>query len=122
MPARKVSQTIKLQSIVGVSLLVAGLAIMLAYSGVLGLPLNAFFNSSPADSLDSCVGLGLASLHLVQSVAFNHGVLLSFVRKMLVLFSAFAVIVAGLALLQNRAANTISGDPLHAQEPGKGDQ
>ena len=122
MPARKVSQTTKLKSTVGVSLVVAGLAIMLAYSGLLGFELKAVFNNSPADLLDSCVGLGLTSLHLVQSIAFNQGVLLSFVRKMLVLFSAFAVIVAGLALLQNRAAKTMSGDPLHAREPGKGDQ
>jgi len=101
-------------------LLVTGSAILLAHLGLLGFQLRLFFNASPVDLLSSCVGLGVASIHVLQFVAFNQGALFSFVDKILLLFSALAVIVTGLALSQNQAAKTV--DRLHAQEPRKGDQ
>jgi hypothetical protein len=111
-----------LKQMVGLGLLIAGSAVMLAYLGVLGFQVKTFLNSSPMDLLGCAAGLGLASLHFAQSVAFSPGLVFSFAYKILVLFSALAVILAGLALLHNRTPKMNSGHQPHTSEPVKGDQ
>lgn len=96
------SQTLNGKKIVGAGLLIAGAGVMLAYLGLLGVQITAFLHASPVDLFGSCFGVGLAALRLIPSVAFNHAAVFSLASKILVLFSAFAAIVAGLALLQNR--------------------
>lgn len=106
---------------VGAGLLIAGSLAMLAYLGLLGSAVHAFVTASTIELEGSYIGLGLASLRLIPSLVFNHGVLFSLGSKFLLLFSAFAVAVAGLGLLQNRAGKTISGDLVDAERMGKGD-
>jgi hypothetical protein len=127
MSRKGTSQTVSGQTrngkrIIGAVLLVAGSIVMLAYLSILGLQVQDFLNASPIGLMGSSVGFGLTSLRLISHLAFDHGAVYSLAYKMLVLFSAFAVILAGLALLQNRAANMVSSDRLHTQEPSNGEQ
>jgi hypothetical protein len=120
MSTTRTSQAVNSKRIIGLALLIVGSIVMLAYVGILALQVRAFLNASPSDLLGSGIGLGLASVRLIPSLAFNHGAVFSWLGKMLVLFSALVVIVAGLALLQNRSATASSGR-LNAQQT-KGEQ
>ena len=122
MSTTRTSQAVNSKRIIGLALMIVGSIVMLAYVGMLALQVRAFLNASPADLLGSGIGLGLASVRLIPSLAFNHGAVFSWLGKMLVLFSALVVIVAGLALLQNRSARTASSGRLNTQQPTKGEQ
>jgi hypothetical protein len=122
MSTTRTSQTVNSKSITGLALMIVGSIVMLAYVGMLALQVRAFLNASPTDLLGSGIGLGLASVRLIPSLAFNHGALFSWLGKMLVSFSALVVIVAGLALLQNRSGSKTFDSRLTEQEPTKGEQ
>ena len=122
MSAERTSQTISVRKIAGAGLLLAGAVVMLAYLGLLGFQFKAFLSGSPMDLLGSCPGLGLASLRVVQSVAFDHAALFSVARKILVLCSAFAAIVVGLGMLRNRAGRRTASNRRHKPEAIKGDE
>ena len=120
MSTTRTSGAVNSKRIIGLALMIVGSIVMLAYVGILALQVRAFLNASPTDLLGSGIGLGLASVRLIPSLAFNHGALFSWLGKMLVSFSALGAIVAGLALLQNRSATASSGR-LNAQQT-KGEQ
>lgn len=103
-----------LKSLIGVGLLATGGVLLAMQLGLLEGPLT--------DSFASCVGLAVAWLRLLQFAAFDHSELLSFANAFLVLFTAFAMTLAGSALLRNRSDKTTSGDRPHARMPVKGDQ
>jgi hypothetical protein len=86
-------------------LVIAGAALMILGLGLTGLQFINLLRGSLMDSVGASAGLGLAMLHQLQSVVFNHGVLLSWAYRFLVLFSAFGMIGTGLALSRNRTTN-----------------
>src|SRR5262249_28807699 len=94
------------KSVLGGILLAGGASVMLAYLGLLGSQCWISFHNSYTGSLASYVGLGLASLRLLQSVTFDHGPLFSLGYQILVLFSGLAISLAGLALLHSRTARS----------------
>jgi hypothetical protein len=113
-------QTTNRRKILGTSLLIAGSVVMLGYLGLLGSQITAFLDASPANLLGSYMSLGLTSLRLVPYLAFDHAALFSLTHRMLVLFSAFVVSVAGLALFAKSSRDNHSGDRSAIQAPGKG--
>lgn len=89
--------------LIGVAFLVCGAAIMVAQLWSLVPYLGEFVPNRAEDSLGSVVSVGMASLHVLQSVAFDHSALLSFASGFLLLFTALGNTLAGLALLLNSA-------------------
>lgn len=122
MELKRTSQTMNLNNITGALLLILGLAVMVASLSLLGFQFRGLLDNSPMDFFGSYVGLGLVSLRFVQSIVFHDGVVFSFASEILVLFSAIAAILAGLAQLQNRAAKTIASERPRTSQPVKGDQ
>ena len=120
MSTNSIAQTTNRKKILGMALVIAGSAIMLGYLGLLGFQITAFLDASPANLLSSHFSLGLTSLRLVPYVAFDHAALFSLTHKMLVLFSAFVVSVAGLALFAKSSRDNDSGDRSPIQAPSKG--
>jgi hypothetical protein len=110
-----------LRSITGAAFLAGGAALMVSQLGLLAFQIRTFLNNSLLDSLGSGAGLGLASLHVLQSAAFNHTVLFSFAYKILVSFTAFGIIVAGLALQRRQSGKANSQNRPHAPTSVKGD-
>jgi hypothetical protein len=114
------AQTANRGKILGTALLMAGSAVMFGCLGLLGLQITAFLEGSPTNLLGSYLDLGLTSLRLVPYLAFDHPAVFSLTHKMLVLFSAFVAIVAGLALFTKSSRSTGSIDRSTIQEPSKG--
>lgn len=81
---------------------------MVASLVLLGSQFGISLSHSLTGSPISGVSLGLASLHVLQSLAFDRGLFFSVASKALVLFSGFAIIVIGLALLRTHAGRGIS--------------
>ena len=88
---------------------------------LLAFQLRTFLNNSLSGSLGSGAGLGLASLHVLQSAAFDHTVFFSFAYRILVSFTAFGIIVAGLALLRRQSGKANPLNRAHAPTSVKGD-
>ena len=107
-----------LRSITGAAFLAGGAALLFSQ---LAFQLRTLLNNSLSDSLGSGAGLGLAALHVLQSAAFDHTVLFSFVYKILVSFTAFGIIVTGLALLRRPSGKANSQNRPHAPTSVKGD-
>jgi hypothetical protein len=109
------------RSLVGTAMVAIGSAVLLAYSGVMAWQFQAALTGSAIDSLGLLGSIGFASLRVVRAVTFDHAAVLSVVRHILVLFSAFLVTLAGIALLPRRASGVnASGRPNFPTPPSGG--
>jgi hypothetical protein len=93
---RKQAQNHSIRSVSGAVLLALGSAVMVSYAGIFAWRFEGTLNSS----LGVCAGLGMASLHAFQALAFDDSLFFSIALRMLVLFSAFTVTLVGVALLR----------------------
>ena len=103
-------------------MLIAGSAVLVAYSAVIAWQFHAALDSNVVDSLGLFGSVGLASLHVVRAVALDHAAVLSVVRHILILFSAFLVMLVGIALLARRATGVNAPGRRNLSSPPKGDQ
>ena len=87
----------------GVVLLSLGSLLLLARLGLIALALPRLLASLGIDTFGVHVALGLTLLRVLQTIAFDHAAIFSFVCAILVLFFALVAIVAGLTLLRKRA-------------------
>lgn len=106
----------KIRTFTGIALLALGSAVMITYAGAIAWRLEGTL-SSPTSLY---AGLGMASLNVFQALAFDHSLFFSIAPRMLVLFSAFAMTVIGIALLQKRAAVVTVGPRCGASALPKG--
>jgi len=90
---------------IGLTLVGTGSTVLVAYTAALAWQFHAALNASALDALGSFASVGLASLHALQVVALDHAVLLSAVHRILVLCSAFALVVVGALLARTPAAS-----------------
>jgi hypothetical protein len=90
----------------GVALLLLGSLVMLGKLGLLAVQLPCLRASFGVDVFGPRVALGLTLLRLIQTVAFDHAALFSFVSALLVLFFALVAIVVGLALMRKGTSET----------------
>jgi hypothetical protein len=111
-----------LSSVVGISLLAIGSAVLVTYSAALAWQFQAALSSTAVDSLGFLGGIGLASLHAFRFVALDHAVLLSVVHRILVLCSALIITLIGIALLPRRAARATAPSRRGVSALPKGDQ
>ena len=102
MPAKRTSKA-NLKSIMGSALLAGGSIVMVAYLRLIGSQFGISLNDSLTGWPFSSLSLGLASLHVLQSLTFDRGLFFSGAYKILILFSGFAVTATGLALLRSHA-------------------
>lgn len=79
-----------------------GLAVLLVSMGTLGLQIEGLMERSGVQSLGFLPALGLAFLHTTQALAFGQSGVFFVVARLLVLFSALAAVVVGLALRRAR--------------------
>jgi hypothetical protein len=105
----------------GTAMLIAGSAVLVTYSAAIAWQLHAALNGSAADSLGLFGSIGLASLHMIRAVALDHAAVLSVVHHILILFSAFLVMLVGIALLVRRATGVNAhGSPSLSAPPRGG--
>ena len=112
---RNVSRT------VGIALWIIGSVVLVTYSVALAGQFQVALNNGAVDSFGFFGNFALASLHVVHAVAFDHGVALSFVRDLLILFSAFIVILMGAAFVARQAKGVTPYGQGSSARP-KGDQ
>ena len=112
----------KLRGVVGTAILIMGSAVFATYSAVMAWQLQTALDTTAMDSLGCFGALALASLHLVRAVALDHAAVLSVVHHILILFSAFVVMLAGIALLPRRASSATAPGGRSFSAPTKGDQ
>ena len=89
-----------MRTISGIVLLALGSTVMVVYASALAWRLAETWRSP----LGVYAGLGMASLNAFQALAFDHSLFFSIAPRMLVLFSAFAMTLIGIALPRRRAA------------------
>ncbi len=89
---------------IGLTLVGMGSTVLVAYSAVLAWQFHAALNASALDALGSFASMGLASLRALQVVALDHTALLSVVHRILVLCSAFVLVVVGAMLARSRSS------------------
>jgi len=95
-----------------------GSAVLILYAGLLVWRLAGTLLLST--SVDA--GLAMASLRVLQALAFDQGLFFAIALRMLVLFSALAMTLIGIALLYKRTTGlTTPGIPSLSALP-KGDQ
>jgi hypothetical protein len=111
-----------IRSIMGAALVIIGSTVLVAYSAALAWQFSAALNTTATDSLGFFGTIGLASLHAVRILALDHAVLLSVVRRILVLCSALIAALIGLALLPKRLRCATAPDRHAASAPPEGDQ
>lgn len=87
---------------VGTALLLIGAAVLVGYSAALAWQFQTALHSATPESLGFLGSIGLASLHAVRIVALDHTVLLSVLRRILVLCSALIVTLIGIGLRPRR--------------------
>ena len=109
-------------SFVGTAMLIAGSTVLVAYSAAITWQLHAALNSSAADALGLFGSVGLASLHVVRAVALDRAAVLSVVHHILILFSAFLVMLIGIALLARRSTSVNAPGKRRSSAPPRGDQ
>jgi hypothetical protein len=95
----------KIRTFTGIALLALGSAVMITYAGAIAWGLAGTL-SSPTSLY---AGLGMASLNVFQALAFGHSLLFSITPRMLVLFSALAMTLIGIALVSRRGAGGTLG-------------
>jgi len=103
-------------------MLIAGSTVLVAYSAAITWQLHAALNSSAADALGLFGSVGLASLHVVRAVALDHAAVLSVLHHILILFSAFLVMLIGIALLARRSTSVNAPGKRRSSAPPRGDQ
>jgi hypothetical protein len=110
------------RTFVGGALLIIGSAVMVTYSAAIAWQFHAALDSGAGDAL-GCIGsIGLASLHAVRALALDHAAVLSVVHHILILFSAFLVMLFGIALLPRRAAGVNAPGRRSLSAPPRGAQ
>jgi hypothetical protein len=108
------------KQILGGALLAIGTGVLLVRTSFLALQACNLLRASAPDTAESLAEVGLAVLHGVQIVAFNRTILFSLLSNILVLFSALAVIAAGVTLLRRPFAKTLAQH--RSSESPTGDQ
>jgi len=93
-----------LKGMAGNVLLVIGSAVLVAYSAALTWQFHSALNRLSADSLGFLGSAGLASLHAMRVMVFDHAVLISVLHHILVLSFALMLMVIGIALRPRMAA------------------
>ena len=107
---------------VGTALLVIGSTVLVGYSAALVWQFQAALDSTAMDSLGFLGSISLASLHAVRIVALDHAVLLSVLRRILVLCSALLVTLIGTGLLPKRATEPTAPGKRELSALPQGDQ
>ena len=102
---------------IGLTLAGMGSTVLVAYSAVLAWQFQAALNASALDAIGSFASVGLASLRALQVVALDHAVLLSVVHRILVLCSAFVLVVVGAMLARSPAARKLASPVSPEGEP-----
>lgn len=91
-----------MKSLMGLGFLAIGTAVMLTECWSLASRFGSLLAAPAGDSLGALTEFGLASLRVLQSVVFDHSMLLSLSNSFLISFTAFGITLAGLALLRKR--------------------
>jgi len=112
----------RLKRILGGALLTIGSGIFLWDAASLALHARNLLSTASSDRLGVLAAAGMALLRTLQLVAFDTAILFSVVSSILVLFSAFVVIAAGIALLRKQFARAFGQRQLSSPELAKGDQ
>jgi hypothetical protein len=94
-----------IRSFVGVALLACGAVVTAAQLWSAAPYFVEFLPIRAEDSLGSLLSVGMTSLHVLQSVAFDRAAVLSFASGFLLSFTALGNTLAGLALLLNSATD-----------------
>lgn len=115
---QKTAANRKMRSISGATLIAVSSAVWLAYAGLFALQLEGAL-SNP---LGLSTSLGLASLHTLQALAFDHAALFPVAQRILVLFSAFLVTLIGMAVLPRGGPGATLPGSQDALLSSKGDQ
>jgi hypothetical protein len=115
---RKQAQDHSIRRISGAVLLALGSAVMVSYAGLFAWRFEGTLNSS----LGMCAGLGMASLHAFQALAFDDSLFFSIALRMLVLFSALAMTLIGVALLKRRSTGVTTPGRPGVPTPPRGGQ
>jgi hypothetical protein len=110
------------RGLVGTAMLIVGSAVLVVYSAAIAWQFHATLTSTAVDSLGLFGSVGLASLHVVRAVALDHAAVLSVVHHIFILFSAFLVMLVGIALLARRPAGVNAPGCRNLSAPPKGDQ
>jgi hypothetical protein len=87
----------------GIAMWIIGSVVLVTYSLALAGQFQVALNSGAVDSFGLFGNLALTSLRVVRAVAFDHAVALSVVRDILILFSAFIVILIGVVFVARQA-------------------
>ena len=98
-----------LMATMGTLLLATGAAVLVTYSAALAWQLHSAVNSVGSDSFGFLGSIGLASLHAVRVLTFDHSVLLPVMRRMLLSCSALIVMLIGIALRRKGGAPAAGG-------------
>jgi hypothetical protein len=112
----------KAKQILGGALLAIGTGVLLVRTSSFALQACNLLRASALDTAGAVGGIGLAVLHGLQIVAFDHAILFSVVSNILVLFSALVVIAAGITLLRRQFAKALAEHQLSSPESSTGDQ
>jgi hypothetical protein len=110
------------RTLAATAMLIIGSAVQITYSGALAWQFHATLSSTAADCLGLLGNVGLASLRVVHTVTLDHAAVLSVLRHILILFSAFLVMLAGIALLPKRASNVSAPAGRNLSAPARGAQ
>jgi hypothetical protein len=119
---RKQTSQRKIRSIMGMTLLIVGSTVLVAYSAALAWQFSAALNSTATDSLGLFGTIGLASLQAIRIIALDHAALLSVAWRILVLCSALIMALIGLALLPKRVRGVTAAAGHAASALPEGDQ
>ena len=106
----------------GAVLVIAGASALVAYGSIAMHYWGMALNTPGAEAVGQCAALGLAALRMVRVLAFDHSLLLSMARHILVLFPSLVVFGAGLILLAKGSSGTLAHDGLTSPRSAKGDQ
>ena len=93
----------RVKQMVGMALLVVGSAALLVHAGVSAWHLRAMLD----DSLGVFAGLGVNSMHALQSLAFDSSAPGSIARWLLISCSSLAMVMIGFVLLQRGHADVV---------------
>ena len=110
------------RSFLAATMLTVGSGVLLTYSVLMAWQFHSALDSGAVDSLGWVGSIGFASLRVVRAVTLGHAVVLSTLRHILVLFSAFVVTLAGIALLPRRASGVNAPGHRNLSAPAEEDQ
>ena len=116
------SSKLNLKRFGGAVLVIAGASALLASGSISVHYLGMALNTPGADAVGHYAALGLAALHILGVLAFDHSLLLSMASHILVLFPSLVIFGAGLVLLAKGSPGTLAQDGLTSSRPAKGDQ